>query len=124
MKIALFYLSIRSLISKSTIGLGMSFRKATPESESFRRELGDTIAELREKKELSQEDVAAALDITRETVSNYELGKGSNIDIYYRLITYLGGNINISNIKNCSCTKEGRAILNVIEQTFNHWKPL
>lgn len=102
----------------------MSFRKATPESESFRRELGDTIAELREKKELSQEDVAAALDITRETVSNYELGKGSNIDIYYRLITYLGGNINISNIKNCSCTKEGRAILNVIEQTFNHWKPL
>lgn len=48
--------------------------------------IGSKIKQFREEKKLTQEDVARALDTTRQTISRYESGgRGANQDVLFTL---------------------------------------
>lgn len=59
------------------------------------RDIGKNIRDLRESKGLTQEELAARLFVTRQTVSNYETGKTRpDVDMILRIAEVLGTDAN------------------------------
>lgn len=59
------------------------------------RDIGKNIKELRRKKNLTQEEFAARLFVTRQTVSNYETGKTRpDVDMIFRIAQVLDTDAN------------------------------
>lgn len=62
---------------------------------SFRQALGNTIKEMRDKKGITQEQLAEAINSTQNRIPDIESGRTKSIDTYIACITVLGGQIKI-----------------------------
>ena len=59
------------------------------------RDIGKNIRDLRERKHMTQEELAQALFVTRQTVSNYEIGKSRpDVEMVCRMAEILGVDAN------------------------------
>lgn len=59
------------------------------------RDIGKNIKALREKKGMTQEALAEALFVTRQTVSNYETGRSRpDLDMLVKIADVLGADVN------------------------------
>lgn len=62
---------------------------------SFRQSLGNTIREMRERKEVTQVELANAIGNTQNRIPDIESGRTKNIDTYIAAIAALGGQMKI-----------------------------
>ena len=64
---------------------------------TWMQELGDTIREAREKKELSQAELAALVEVDRATILHYERGQVNRplLEVVTKIATVLGTNFQV-----------------------------
>lgn len=62
---------------------------------NFRQSLGNAIKEMRDEKEITQTELAEAINSTQNRIPDIESGRTKNIDTYIACITALGGQLKI-----------------------------